>query len=97
MLVLVSFFVELPAWIIGLLSSRVESPIGPDAVIPGDGPPRFVFTVLVGLGLSMMLSSLFVRARTLVWAGLAVTALTASVVLTPGPEGLLMPHGVLSR
>ena len=54
LLVFVSFFVELPAWIIGLLSSRVESPIGPDAVIPGDGPPRFVFTVLVGLGLSMV-------------------------------------------
>ena len=97
LLVFVSFFVELPAWIIGLLSSRVESPIGPDAVIPGDGPPRFVFTVLVGLGLSMVLSSLFVRARTVVWAGLAVTALAASVVLTPGPEGLLIQHGFLTR
>lgn len=97
LLVLVSFFVELPAWIIGLLSSRVASPIGPEAVIPGDGPPRFVFTVLVGLGLSMVLSSLFVRARTVVWAGLAVTALAASVVLTPGPEGLLIQHGFLTR
>lgn len=97
LLVLVSFFLELPAWIIALLSSRVASPMGPDAVIPGDGPPRFVFTVLVGLGLSMVLSSLFVRARTIVWAGLAVTALTASVVLTPGPEALLIPHGFLTR
>ncbi len=97
LLVLVSFFVELPAWIIGLLSSRVESVVGPDAVIPGDGPPRFVFTVLVGLGLAMVLSALFVRARTVVWAGLALTALTASVVMTPGPEGLLNPHGFLTR
>lgn len=97
LLVLVSFFVELPAWIIGLVSSRVESPIGPEAVIPGDGPPRFVFTVLVGLGLSMVLSSLFVHARTRVWAGLAATALAASAVLTPGPDGLLIPHGFLTR
>ena len=45
----------------------------------------------------MVLSSLFVRARTGVWAGLAVTALAASVVLTPGPEGLLIQHGFLTR
>jgi len=97
LLVLVSFFVELPAWIIGLISSRVESPIGPDAVIPGDGPPRFVFTVLVGLGLSMVLSAAFIRARTIVWAALAVGALLASALLTPGPEGLATPHGFLTR
>lgn len=97
LLVLVSFFVELPAWIIGLISSRVESPIGPDAIIPGDGPPRFVFTVLVGLGLSMVLASAFIRARAIVWAALALTALTASAVLTPGPEGLLIPHGFFTR
>lgn len=97
LLVLVSFFVELPAWIIGLISSRVESPIGPDAVIPGDGPPMFVFTVLVGLGLSMVLAAAFVRARAMVWAGLAVGALLASAVLTPGPEGLLTPYGFFTR
>ncbi len=97
LLVVVSFFIELPAWIIGLVSSRAEAVVGPDAVIPGDGPPRFVFTVLVGLGLSMVWSSLFVRARSIVWAGLAVAALAASVALTPGPEGLLIPHGFLTR
>jgi uncharacterized membrane protein len=97
LLVLVSFFLEIPAWLIGLISSRAQSPIGADAVIPGDGPPMFVFTVLVGLGLSMVLASAFIRARTIVWAALAVTALTASAVLTPGPEGLLIPHGFLTR
>lgn len=97
LLVLVSFFIELPAWVTSLISSRAASVIGPEAVIPGDGPPRFVFTVLVGLGLSMVLSSAFIRARTIAWAALAVTALTASAVLTPGPEGLLVPHGFLTR
>ena len=97
LLVLVSFFVELPAWIIGLISSRVESPIGPEAVIPGDGPPMFVFTVLVGLGLSMVLAAAFIRARAMVWAGLAAGSLLASALLTPGPEGLTMPHGFLTR
>lgn len=97
LLVLVSFFVELPAWVISLLTSRAEPLIGPDAIIPGDGPPRFVLTVLVGLGLSMLLASVFVRARTIVWAGLAVAALGASAVLTPGPEGIAIPHGFLTR
>ena len=96
LLVLVSFFVEIPAWLIGLIS-RVESPVGPAAVIPGDGPPMFVFTVLVGLGLSMVVASAFIRARTIVWAALALGALAASAVLTPGPEGLSIPHGFMTR
>ena len=91
LLVLVSFFLEIPAWLIGLVSARAESPIGPDAVIPGDGPPMFVFTVLVGLGLSMALVSALIRFRSLVWAALAAGALLASAVLTPGAEGLTVP------
>lgn len=97
LLVLVSFFLEIPAWLIGLVSARAESPIGPDAVIPGDGPPMFVFTVLVGLGLSMALVSALIRFRSLVWAALAAGALLASAVLTPGAEGLTVPHGFLTR
>lgn len=97
LLVIVSFFVELPAWIIALISSRAAPLIGPEAIIPGDGPPRFVFTVLVGLGLSMVLSSAFIRARASVWAGLAAAALLMSAVLTPGPEGVAIPHGFLTR
>ena len=97
LLVLVSFVIELPAWVISLISSRAAPLSGLEAVIPGEGPPRFVFTVLVGLGLSMVLSSTLVRARTEVWAALAAGALLASALLTPGPEGLGVVHGFLTR
>ena len=97
LLVLVSFLLEIPAWLIGLISSRAATPIGPEAVIPGDGPPMFVFTVLVGLGLAMALVSALIRFRSIVWAVLAVGALLASAVLTPGAEGLTVPHGFLTR
>ncbi len=97
LLVLVSFFLEIPAWLIGLISSRAATPIGPEAVIPGDGPPMFVFTVLVGLGLSMVLVSALVRLRSEAWAAVAVGSLLASAVLTPGPEAIATPYGFLTR
>ncbi len=97
LLVLVSFFLEIPAWLIGLISSRAATPIGPEAVIPGDGPPMFVFTVLVGLGLSMVLVSALVRLRSAAWAAVAVGSLLASAVLTPGPEAIATPYGFLAR
>ncbi len=97
LLVLVSFFLEIPAWLIGLISSRAATPIGPEAVIPGDGPPLFVFTVLVGLGLSMVLVSALVRLRSAAWAAVAVGSLLASAVLTPGPEAIATPYGFLTR
>ncbi len=97
LLVLVSFFLEIPAWLIGLISSRAATPIGPEAVIPGDGPPMFVFTVLVGLGLSMVLVSALVRLRSAAWAAVAVGSLLASAVLTPGPEAIATPYGFLTR
>ena len=97
LLVVVSFFVEVPAWLIGLLSSRAEALFGLDAIIPGDGPPMFVFTVLVGLGLAMVLASALIRFGSRAWAVFAVGSLLASAVLTPGPEGLDTPHGFMTR
>ena len=93
LLVVVSFFLEIPAWLIGLVSSRVEAPAGADAIIPGDGPPMMVFTVLVGLGLSMALGAAFIRFRAAVWAALAVAALLATALLTPGPENIATTYG----
>ena len=93
LLVLVSFFLEIPAWLIGLMSSRVEPLTGSDSIIPGDGPPLMVFTVLVGLGLSMALSAAFIRFRAAVWAALAVAALLATALLTPGPEHISTAYG----
>lgn len=93
LLVLVSFFLEIPAWLIALVSSRVEPLTGADSIIPGAGPPMMVFTVLVGLGLSMVLSAAFIRFGAAVWAALAVAALLATAWLTPGPENISTAYG----
>lgn len=93
LLVLVSFFLELPAWLIGLASSLVEPLAGADSIIPGASPPMMVFTVLVGLGLSMVLSAAFIRFRAAVWTALAVAALLATALLTPGPENIATAYG----
>ena len=93
LLVVVSFFLEIPAWLIALVSSRVEPLAGADAIIPGEGPPMMVFTVLVGLGLSMVLSAAVIRFRAAVWAALAVAALLATALLTPGPENVATAYG----
>ena len=95
-LVMVSFFLELPAWAIGLASSRVEPTAGAEAIIPGDGPPMMVFTVLVGLGSSMVMSAAFIRFRSAVWAVLAVAALLATALGTPGPENISTAYGFVT-
>ena len=88
LLVLISFVLEIPAWLIGLVSSRVETLTAADSIIPGEGPPMMVFTVLVGLGLAMALSAALVRFGAAVWAVLAAASLLATAMFTPGPENI---------
>jgi uncharacterized membrane protein len=97
LLLAVSFFLELPAWAIGLGSSRVEPLADPESIIPGAGEPLMVFTVLVGLGLTMAVSAAFIRFRAVVWAAVAVAALLATAVLTPGPENISTDYGFFAR
>ena len=93
LLVAVSQTVEAPAWVIAALSNATTGPV---EQIPGMGSIHTVFTVLVGLGLSMVLSSIFMRFRSGVWAALAIAALLATALLTPGPENFATSYSFLS-
>ena len=92
-LVAVSQTVEAPAWVIAALSNATTGPV---EMIPGMGSIHTVFTVLVGLGLSMVLSAIFIRFRSVVWAALAIAALLATALLTPGPENFATSYSFLS-
>ena len=48
--------------------------------------PRWVLTVLYALGASTLISAVFMRARSAVWAVLATAAILATALTTPGPE-----------
>jgi uncharacterized membrane protein len=57
--------------------------------------PRWVLTVLVGLGGSMIVSAAFIRFRSAVWAVLAACALLATALTTPGPADFATPYTFL--
>jgi len=94
LLILVATFLEVPAFLIATLSGP---PLGdnPDFAIPGTPERRWVLTVLAALGASMTLSALFIRARSVVWAGLAAAAILGTALITPGPEHVDTPYGFL--
>ena len=85
LLVVVATFLEVPAFLIATLSGP---PLGdnPEFAIPGTPERRWVLTVLYALAASMIAGGLFIRARSVVWAGLAAAALLVTALTTPGPE-----------
>lgn len=85
LLVLVATFLEVPAFLIALLSGPSPGD-NPEFAIPGTPERRWVLTVLFALGTSMMVGGLLTRVRTAVWGLLAVAALLATALSTPGPE-----------
>ena len=85
-LVLVATLLEVPAFLLAILTGPSQPGSNPDFAIPGMTQPRWVLTVLFALGVSMMLSALVIRARAIVWAGLAAAALLATAITTPGPD-----------
>ena len=91
-LILVATFLEVPAFLAATLSGPSLA-ANPEFAIPGMTQPRWVLTVLFTLGLSMIISAVFIRARTAVWALLAAGALLATAATTPGPEHFDTPFG----
>ena len=85
LLVVVATFLEVPAFLAATLSGPSLGS-NPEFAIPGMTQPRWVLTVLFALGVSMMISAVFIRARSAVWALLAVAAIAATAITTPGPE-----------
>jgi uncharacterized membrane protein len=95
LLLLLNQLIENPAWALGLLSGRVQAV---EASIPGGGPPMFlVFTVITGLGLSLIAGALLLRFRDWVWWLAAAVALLGSALFTPPPESASTPYSVALR
>jgi len=93
LLVLVATFLEVPAFLIATLSGP---PLGdnPGFLIPGTPERRWVLTVLFALGISMAASGLLIRARSAVWALLALAAVLVAAVSTPAPEHFDSVYGL---
>ena len=94
LLVLVATFLEVPAFLAATLSGPSLGD-NPEYAIPGGPERRWVLTVLFALGMSMVASALFIRARSRVWAALAAAALLSTALTTPGPEHFETPYGFL--
>jgi len=85
LLIVVATFLEVPAFLAATLSGPSLG-ANPEFAIPGMTQPRWVLTVLFALGASMVVSAVFIRARSALWAVLACAALLATAITTPGPE-----------
>lgn len=89
LLLLINQLIENRAWTIGFMTSQAPPPAVPDGPWPGTpGPMLFVFSVLSGLGMALILSSLLIRLRTQWLALIATLVIVASTVLTPSPDHL---------
>jgi uncharacterized membrane protein len=81
LLLAVNQLIENPAWVLGLFSGNAP---GVGEAMPGSAtPPYGVFTVLTGLGLSIVASSLLLRFRDWAWWLAGVGAVLVSAVCTP--------------
>ena len=95
LLILVSTFFEIPAWLTAILTEPPQVASGQGAAIPGMTQPMWVFTVLIGLAGSMILSAAFIRFRSTAWAVLAAAALLGTALTTPGPADFATPYSFL--
>ncbi len=86
MLLVVATFLEVPAFLAATISGPSRPGTNPDFAIPGMTEPRWVLTVLYALGTSTLISAIFIRARSTIWAALAAAALLVTALTTPGPE-----------
>jgi uncharacterized membrane protein len=93
MLLVVATFLEVPAFLLATLTSAVPPSSSPDFEIPGMTEPRWVLTVLFALAVSTMISGLFIRAASWVWAALAVGAIGVTALTTPGPDQFATDFG----
>ncbi len=89
LLMLINQLVENRAWTLGFMTSQAPPLPVSDGPWPGTpGPMLFVFSVLSGLGMALILSAVLIRLRTLWLAGIATLLILASAVLTPNPDHL---------
>ncbi|MFO0620027.1 MAG: heparan-alpha-glucosaminide N-acetyltransferase domain-containing protein [Polyangia bacterium] len=98
LLLLLNQLIENRAWTLGFRYSEAAPPAIPDGPWPGpSGPMVLVFSVLSGLGMALILSSLLLRLRTRYLAIVATLVIVASAILTPGPAHLRDSYGLALR
>jgi uncharacterized membrane protein len=85
-LIAVATLLEVPAFLVGILSGPPNPAANPEFAIPGATQPRWVLTVLFALGASMVASAALVHLRTWAWSLLAAAAILGTALTTPGPE-----------
>ena len=85
-LIAVATLLEVPAFLVGILSGPPNPAANPEFAIPGATQPRWVLTVLFALGASTIASAALVHLRTWAWSLLAAAAILGTALTTPGPE-----------
>jgi len=95
-LVLLQFFLENPAWLIGLLSDKTQSLSF--VTIPGGGEEiRFFFGVLYALGMSMVFWALFFRFKSSVVLALSFACILLTQILIPSADNVEKLYSPLLR
>ena len=94
-LIAVATLLEVPAFLVGILSGPPNPAANPEFAIPGATEPRWVLTVLFALGASLIASAAFVHLRTWAWGLLAAGAILATVLTTPGPAQFDTNYGLV--
>lgn len=95
LLIVVATFLEVPAFLLATITGPSRPGASPEFAIPGLTEPRWVLTVLYALGVSTMVSALFIRASSALWALLAVAAIVVTALTTPGPGHFDTDYGFL--
>ncbi len=88
LLLVVSQFLEVPAFVVGAFSGSGSPPPGAQDLPPGMGaaPLYFLWPVLSALAAALILSAALLRLPGVVWAGIGAGALAAGALLIPSPE-----------
>jgi uncharacterized membrane protein len=86
-LVLLQFFLENPAWLIGMLGDKTQTLSS--VAIPGSGGEiRYFFGVLFALGMSMVVWALLRRLRSSLIIGLSLAFILLTQILIPSAENV---------
>ena len=86
-LVLLQFFLENPAWLIGMLSDKSHALSS--IIIPGGGDEtRFFFGVLYALGMSMVIWTLLIRLKSSVILALSFACIVLTQILIPSADNV---------